>query len=225
LSPSEQDIRDLVARHNILIPDIDAFCASLRKDFEIYARDRLRGNINQIHDEIKELYCAAERNDAGLTIKLFCDLSPEARDILEHRAQRRPDLFSLDPAELSKIAALCRTGGTWTEGRKRPSGKRSRIWSPLLFAPDKDKNFAKREAERMLIINMQLTWLAAMGEAPATTADPRKAGPFARFAQDCFRLAGAGHVNVVKNINAVARDRKIFTCHASKGELQSGECE
>ena len=120
--------------------------------------------------------------------------------------------FDPNPTELeskrSAIASLCRVGGTWVEGRRRPNGMRSRTWEWAFHAPKRNRHFAKREAERMFIINLQLTWLLAKGEPPATTACEERKGPFVRFVEDCLTRAGATDVAPVKVINAVAQARE-----------------
>jgi hypothetical protein len=105
-------------------------------------------------------------------------------------------------------ARLCSFGVEFDEGRLRPSGKRSRpVLKRLLFAPEPQKNFPKRVAERNFVMGLSIAWLEATGTAPPRTArhadDSRDIGPFARFARECLRLVGAKGVNVVNLINSI----------------------
>jgi hypothetical protein len=110
------------------------------------------------------------------------------------------------------INRLCSIGGSYVEGRKRPSGKRSRsTLEPLLHAPALRRHVSKREPERNFVMNLETTWLEATGTKPSLTARhsdrSRKLGPFARFGRKCLRLVGAGHVDVVELINELNRRR------------------
>jgi hypothetical protein len=67
--------------------------------------------------------------------------------------------------ELDVIARLCRVGGAWVEGKKRPTGRRSRTWTVLLQAPGKRRGHPGNEAARLFVIKLQLAWLEATGKS------------------------------------------------------------
>ncbi|HEY8126372.1 MAG TPA: hypothetical protein VIF88_13250 [Methylocystis sp.] len=216
-SLSDSEIQMLIERHKIPVSDVTKFGDSLRLDFEIYAKEKSRPNANMVYREIEQLHLAAERGNTEKMVALLGCLMPDTRAHLESRADQlgvpfpAADVLTNSAgceAICENVGTLCRMGGGWSEGRLRQSGRRSRTWSTLLYAPQKSSHFAKREAERMFVINLQLTWLMATGEKPATTACQERPGPFVRFVQDCLKLAGAGHVNAVKAINGIAQDRK-----------------
>jgi hypothetical protein len=223
----DEDLHDLVKKYFPQADDPEGVFAALREDFGIYAREKARANHNQVHHEIEKLHRAAERcyekekqnidaerRHAVATVRLLNSTSAETRRLLEFRATQRGEAFPLSEESdfCGRIAALCRIGGELKVGRKRKSldGREwnSNTWKPALYAPPKDRKFQRRESEHDFVIHLQLTWLHATGAVPATTADLRKRGPFARFCQECLDLAGSPHVNAVKVINSVARDRR-----------------
>jgi hypothetical protein len=111
------------------------------------------------------------------------------------------------------LRTLIDVGGYWGEGRNRPTGRRSRTWKPLLHAPVASRGEPRREAERFLVINLQIAVSEATGKLVSRTADPRKPGPFARFAAETLRLVRAvGPANAigvaVEIINGLDRERK-----------------
>jgi hypothetical protein len=57
---------------------------------------------------------------------------------------------------------------------------------------------------------------------PRTARNPdvsRALGPFARFAKECLKLAGAGHANVVELINELERQRVCMEAARVKKQL------
>jgi hypothetical protein len=164
-------------------------------------------------------------------------LSPKAREILTRRGKRPSVATSLptpgallDPEqrEMARlaIARLCQLGGKYVKGRRRSSGKQSRpTWRPLIVAaPEPRKNLPapkphkrppRRDAERNFVMWLQIAWLETTCAKPSLTArhaelplSGRDIGPFARFARECLRLVGAGHVDVVELINELNRRRR-----------------
>lgn len=166
-------------------------------------------------------------------------MTPDARHVLERRRadlsgrisdmlKRRPDLANRistlripDPTELrepgtSEQAArgfkeLIEVGGRCGEGRKRPNGRRSRSWHPSLVAPKAGRGEPRREAERSLVMWLQVAIQEAVPHV-STTAQHCSPGPFARFAAEVLRLVGAiGSANAkglaVQIINDLGRRR------------------
>jgi hypothetical protein len=185
----------------------------------MYAEDARKPGINAVHDEIERLLQAAMRvlglrkpaaEDYEQVAGLAEKLSPEGRQRFETREAtpgferaepgglKFPSLEDLrDPARRHEacevVRRFCSMGGKHIEGRKRPSGKRSTTWAPLLHTPERISHPAKREAERQFVMRLQIAWLEATGELPALSANPGHLGPFARMVRECLRLVGAGY--------------------------------
>jgi hypothetical protein len=112
------------------------------------------------------------------------------------------------------IARLCSFGvGEIIEGRRRPSGRRTRpSRKPLLRAPEKQRTFAKRDAELNFVILLAIAWLRATGKPPPRTARHKDClripGPYARFVGECLRLVGAGYADPVGLINELHNRRR-----------------
>jgi hypothetical protein len=205
--------------------DMDAFAKGLRDAARIFARDARIPTDNELHDEISKLHKAAAQRRCDHVAGLLERLSPEARKLLQDRGRRPsigvelPSVSALRDPSLSgeacqRIVRLCQFGGCYIEGRRLPSGKRSRpVWSPHLYAPKPQRNPPKREAERILVIWLQIAWCEATGALPPLTArhpdESRDLGPFARLVRDCLRLVGARDANVVELINELHRRRKM----------------
>lgn|SRR5215831_89599 len=197
--------------------DSKRFAEGVRKAASIYARDARVPTDNELHTEIYKLYRAAERRQYERIAVLLEDLSLEARDWLNKRGSRlRVELPA--PEALRDISAqqkacdivlkLCQYGGRHAEGRKRPSGKRSHTWRPLLCAPQPRRNFPKRDAELNFIMWLQIGWLEATGKRPSLAANPNRPGPFARMVRECLELVGASHADAVGLINELNERRR-----------------
>jgi hypothetical protein len=209
--------------------DLERFGEGVRAAARIYARDARIPTANELRAEIAKLQRAADRERHELVATLIECLTPRAHRLLNAREARpsisialpSPDLLR-DPTErdaaCASVARLCEYGGWYVEGRRRPSGKRSRPgWRPLLHAPEPRRHFPKRDAERDFVIWLALAWHGATGKAPPRTADSRNPGPFARVVCKCLRLVGAGHVNAVELINELHRRRRVMTGERPKG--------
>jgi hypothetical protein len=201
--------------------DMATLAKGVREAARIYAGDARTPNANELHDAIEDLYKAAIDHRYDEVAVLLDNLSPRARDLLLDRGApnirlRLPSSEALrDPRRLEsaceRVARLCRIGVERIPGRRRPSGKRSRpVVRTLLQAPEPQRNFSKRDAERDFVMWLRFAYWEATGSMPARTArhadDSRDIGPFARFARDCLRLAGATHADVVDLINELHRD-------------------
>jgi hypothetical protein len=205
--------------------DWQRFADSVKEAARIYAEDARKSNVNVVHDEIERLHQAAMRvlqlrkpvaDDYEEVAGLAEKLSPEARQRFETRKatpgfeRAKPGWLKFpspadlrDPARRDEacdvVRQFCSMGGKYIEGRKRPSGKRSTTWAPLLHASERVSHPAKRETERQFVIQLQIGWLEATGELPALTANPGHLGPFARMVRECLRLAGAGYEEADKH--------------------------
>ena len=197
--------------------DRKRFSQGVREAARIYAREARIPTDNELNAEIAALYRAAERKRWEQVAALLEKLSLKARELLSKRAVRLsialPAPESLrDTAQqqaCDMVLKLCQYGGSYVEGRRRPSGKRSRAWRPLLHAPKRTRNFAKRDAELNFIMWLQAAWLEATNELPSLAANPKRPGPFARMVRKSLELIGAGHADAVGLINELNRRRRI----------------
>jgi hypothetical protein len=193
--------------------DRKRFAEGIREAARIYARDVRIPTDNELHAEIAALYRAAERKQLGQVADLFEKLSPKARELLRKRATRLS--LELPASEALRdttqacdvVLKICQYGGKYDEGRRRPSGKRSRTWRPLLYAPQPRRNFPKRDAERDFVMWLQDAWCEATGKRPSLAANAERAGPFAQMVRKCLALVGAGHADAVGLINELNRRR------------------
>jgi hypothetical protein len=212
--------------------DLVQFGEGVRAAARIYARDARIPTDNELRAEIAKLQRAADRKRYDQVATLIESLSLRARRLLNARGARPSIGIGLPSADLLRfpgqrnaacalVATLCQYGGQYVEGRRRPSGKRSRpVWRPLLHAPEPRRHFPKRDAERDFVIWLALAWHGATGKAPPRTADSRNPGPFARVVCKCLRLVGAGHVNAVELINELHRRRRVMTGERPKGPTE-----
>jgi hypothetical protein len=199
--------------------DRKRFAEGVREAARIYARDAREPTDNDLHAEIHKLYRAAERKRYELIADLLERLSPRARHLLDTRGARPSLGIRLPRAQAlravaqreeacAKIATLCQYGGGYVEGRRRPSGRRSKQWRVLLHAPEPSRQFPKRDAERGFIMWLQVAWLEATGERPSVAANSARPGPFARMVQQCLKLVGANHADAVGLINELNKRRR-----------------
>jgi hypothetical protein len=206
--------------------DLNVFAAGVREAARTYSRDASARNDNEVHHEIAALYNAVVHRRYERAVALWEDLSPDARRYLEKRLKRPgpiaaglrfPTVEELrDPRRRNEacdmIRRLVSIGGSYVEGRNRPSGKRSGpTLRPLLRASALRQHVSKREPERNFVMNLDTTWLESTGAKPSLTARhsdrSRKLGPFARLACKSLHLVGARHVDIVETINELNRRR------------------
>jgi hypothetical protein len=193
--------------------DRQRFAEGVRDAVRIYARDAREPSVNDLHREIEKLHRAAERQQYDQLAVLVEGLSPKARNLLNTRGARLgvmlPSPEALRGAQheeaCAAIVKLTQFGGEDRKGRKRPGGKRSPdTWRPHLYAPSRQRNFPKREAERTLIIMLQAAWLDAVGTLPSRAVNRDRPSGFAKMAARCFQLIGA-RADVADLINTVNR--------------------
>jgi hypothetical protein len=220
------------------------FAEGIREAACIYAKDARTPTHSELHTEITALYRAAERKRYGQVAALLEKLSSKASDLLNKRATRLslelPTSDYLRDGTTQQTASeavlrLCQYGGQYIEGRRRPSGKRSLTWRPLLVATKAHRNSptrislpaggryprgGRRDAERTFIIFLQLAWLEATGKQPSLAANPARPGPFVRMVRKCLKLVGAGHADAVGLINELNRWRKEAERKTSVPKIQ-----
>jgi hypothetical protein len=195
------------------------FAEGVREAARIYARDARMPTDNELHAEIATLYRAAEGKRCGDVAALLQKLSQKATQLLSKRATRLsvelPASADLrDPLQQQKaceaVLRLCQFGGKYVEGRRRrPSGKWSRTWRPLLVAAEPRRHVPKRDAELNFIMCLQLAWLEATGDRPSLAANPKRPSPFTRMVRKSLELIGAGHADAVGLTNKLNKRRRI----------------
>jgi hypothetical protein len=91
-----------------------------------------------------------------------------------------------------------------------------------LYAPVSPRNFAKREAERIAVVQLRVAWrwAAARGDAaaerampsniPATSASRERPGPFVKLVRDFFKALRV-NLNAVHLINSIDFKRPMAT--------------
>jgi hypothetical protein len=199
--------------------DKHRFAEGIRTAARIYGRDTRIPTVNELSTEVAKLHRAAERQEYDHLAGLIERLSPKARDLLNTRGRRPTLKLTLPTPEALRgrehakactiVAKLTAIGGYYIPGRKRPTGKRSRLtWRPLLHTPEPQRHFPKREAEKYFIVMVQAAWTEATGKLPAMTARPGMLGPFAKMVNECLKLAGAGHADVAGLLNDMNEQRK-----------------
>ncbi len=192
--------------------DLLTFRTEVQRAATIYLRDAGESSGNDRRKEVAALYRAASRRNYAALKACIEQLSEQTRHDLNSRGSLfRPRAMLPDPQSIDdpeRRDAACRTaldlsqhGGRWVEGRKRPSGRRSRTWEPLLYAPEARSRPQRRESERTFVMWLQLAYLDAVGTAPALTASAERRGPFVRLVQQCLRLVGAPEADAVGLIN------------------------
>lgn len=195
--------------------DQERFAKGVREAARIYAQEILAPNENKLHGEIAALNTAAQHKRYGQVADLLEKLSPKAIGLLSKRRLSLELPTSADLREPRRRQLACEAvfrlsqyGGGYVEGRRRPSGKRSRTWRPLLVAPEPQRHVLKREAEQNFVMFLQIAWVDATGSEPSLTASATKPGPFARMVTECLKLVGANHANAAGLINRLHSRRK-----------------
>ena len=191
--------------------DLRRYGNAIRNAATIYARDKAASSPRA---QLKQIQCIAHLIDRSTRHpSAFEELSraiealdPAVRRVWELRqsavAHQAPSLRIPDAEELRNPAtrdraicglrALITVGGAWGRGRRRASGRRSLTWQTRFQAPVSvpGKRLARREAERTLVMNLQVAVLS-VGVHPPATAHPDKPGPFARMVAEILQLLGA----------------------------------
>lgn len=223
--------------------DLSIFASEVRRAALIYCADARAPNTNEVHREIADLHKAASQHRYLRVADLLANLTPAARDVVAAGSAGVRDRIALpEPDDLrdvtkrgagcAAVECLCTFGGRWTDGRKRPNGRRSRTWQPLLRAPAPSRHFGKRDAERHFVTNLRLAVLQATNRQPPATARLvckgtdatgervyAASGAFARLVSLALRSVGAAgnhrqaDVLAVELINEINRRRRAVEEH------------
>ena len=99
----------------------------------------------------------------------------------------------------------------------RPSGKRSRTWQWLYYAPELSRHFPKRSAERDFVMHLAITWCEMTGKLPPKVVHQESPGPFARMVQKCLRLSGSA----ANAVNPVTHNSRALELSPEESRLSS----
>jgi hypothetical protein len=231
MATSDDEIETIIKRlaeEGLLRPgtDLPDLIRSTQNAVELYFHDVALGTSKERHDEIHELYKAAIEKRYGDVVDQITSLSLYGRLQVEQSARRRgvdlsillgPTPPTTEAEDVSRrniacdtIASLVGIGGQMVDGRMRPSGRRSRSYSPLLLAPQSSKHPPKREWEEILVERMQIAWRRAVkDDLPRTVARHHK-HPFVIFVEQivqatCLKETGARHMSVVDMFNKTSK--------------------
>jgi len=212
---ADADAKDLIKQHSIILLEGFDFVKAVNETLEIYERDTRYPTPKEMRDEMNRALIASNKCEEGARIALE-GLSDQVRKILARRATIRSQNL-----ESSSLAGLITNGAAVGEGRKRQNGNRSLSWKAELYAPPALQENGKRtlrqrrEAEKTLVMNLQIVWLEATGEMPALSAtrhitrkDKKYTGAFVRFIDFIFERVGARiYAEPVGIINDLHKDR------------------
>jgi hypothetical protein len=202
--------------------DFSRFAKSIRQDVRLFIEAKHRLNNPKLREAIVKLYgltTRAEHHDdrAAETLARAVDATPlEVWDWLARFNPKGCDIPTaaeiVSPATRARAVQRLRLalsyGGLMKDGRKRPTGRRSRSFAPMLRVPAIEPYRPRGEAEREFVRNLAFTYLSARGKSPPYQVDFQVRGPFSAYVHRCFELAGApsGHVTSLINEFGEARD-------------------
>jgi hypothetical protein len=198
--------------------DIEKLGKEIRENARIYLKAASEPSANELHDEIKALHDASDKCLFEQTGRLIDNLSLRARSALIGRwEQTNPgtafpqgnDLKNVDTRQgvCGEIAGICRIGGNVADARMRPSGRRSKTWEVLYYAPEKTRHFPKTAAEDQLVMHLAILWCDMTGKMPPRVVPSHGFGPFARLARECLELLGS-NASAAKLINKYGQRRR-----------------
>jgi hypothetical protein len=203
--------------------NIVRFAESVRVAVRLYLEALPRLSAPQLRAKIERLYrlnSRAKHGDdrAARALARAVDTMPaDMRDWLAHfgapQTSHIPAAAEIvSPATrqsaIQRLSVVLSHGGGMRVGRKRPGGKHSKSFKPLLNVPTGIKRKRPRgEAEREFVQWLALAYCEATGKKPPYTAR-EASGPFWNFVSECFELAGAPSGNVPRLINEFGRVRR-----------------
>jgi hypothetical protein len=217
--------------------DLARFAANLRLSARLFLEAKGRVSGPQLRETIERLYSLNRRAERGGDIaarRLARALDATPIDVWRRLSPRISKARAIPTADevlspetrqhaVERLRLILSIGGCRGFGRKRPGGRRSRSFRPLLRVPvraqsAKDKlgrliggrGRPRGEAERQFVQNLALSYLEATGRPPPETANYNVAirGPFSRFVHRCFELVGARTGSVTRLINQFGSKRR-----------------
>jgi hypothetical protein len=202
--------------------DFRRFAQSIRQDVRLFigAKDRL--NNAKLREAIAKLYRLngrAERGDERAMKRLACAMNAIPQEVWDSLARVNPKSRDIPTAAeivspttraraVQRLRLALSDGGMIKDGRKRPTGKRSRSFEPLLRVPTIEPNRPRGEAQREFVRNLALTYLSTTGKTPPHKVDFQVRSPFSTYVHRCFELAGAPSGDVTRLINEFGRKRR-----------------
>jgi hypothetical protein len=197
--------------------DISRFAKDVRTGVRRFIHARTRGSPNEICKSIEHLYrlnARAERGSDQAAHELadaIANMSPEVQEWLLHctplaRNMPAPGLFKSTASRqqaVEQLRIILSYGGKAVRDRKRPTGKRSQSFKPLLYLPTTGRGKPKDQAAREFVEWLALIYVETTGKCTPKTANNNVdiRGPFSKFAHRCFELAGAKSGNLTRLIN------------------------
>jgi hypothetical protein len=205
--------------------DRQRFADSIRTAVRCYLAESARTNWPAIAEHIRKLYRLLVKAEGG-NAKAVAQFAKqvEATDAATRTWLERCFYRELTfPSEgeianketrfdaMRRLESMLCYGWDWVEGRKRPSGRRSRsrqLWLrvPQNIGPGRPLDLAARE----LVQQLALTYLEATGKRPPPRVHPYNATkqPFFQFVVNCFELLGLESGNVADLINEREQRRR-----------------
>ena len=174
------------------------FAQSVRLDARLFLEAKARPNYPALAAAIKRLYQLVTRAERGSDLevrRLIRSIEETSADVwdwlnlgkLKRYAAPAAEEFLSPQRRQSAIEGLRQfltIGGSIVEGRKRPGGRRSRSFKPLLRIPANMKLGRQRgQAERDFVGWLSLTYLEATDKLPPNTVNYDEAirGPFSEI--------------------------------------------
>src|SRR5262245_35858309 len=217
--------------------DLAQFAANLRLSARLFLEAKARVSGPQLRESIERLYSLNRRAERGGDIaarRLARALDVTPIDLWRRLSPRIPQARGIPTAAevlapetrqsaVERLRLVLSIGGCQGFGRKRPGGRRSRSFRPLLRVPVRDQGAKDKlgrsiggrgrprgEAEREFVQNLALSYLEATGRSPPETANYNIVirGPFSRFVHRCFELVGARTGSVTRLINEFGSKRR-----------------
>jgi hypothetical protein len=212
--------------------DFRRFAQSIRQDARLFIEAKDRLNNPKLRQTIAKLYrltTRAERDDDRAVERLARAVDGTPPDVWDWLARFNPKGSKIPtaaeirspatrPRAVQRLRLALSYGGMIKDGRKRPTGKRSRSFEPLLRVPTIEPNRPRSEAEREFVRNLAFTYLSATGKRPPYKVDFQVRGPFSAFVHRCFELAGAPSGYVTRLINEFGRARREAAAYFDQKE-------
>jgi hypothetical protein len=207
--------------------DIARFAQSIRISARIFLEAKNKLNFPQPRTAIERLYRLNTRAEDGndrtaRALARAVDAMPaDVRQWLQSYNTLYPrniptaaEILSPPSREsaVTRLRQILSYGGSVVEGRKRPGGRRSRSFKPLLRLPPEQikRGRPRGEAEREFLQWLAVAYAEATRRPPPRTAhyniDIR--GPFSDFVHRCFELVGAPTGNVTRLLNQYGAVRR-----------------